>query len=237
MSPELITSLKSLIIIADDICNDTPLVTSLKSLIVIADDLSHSNKMDDFIYFGSNSVRPNNMLSNFHASEFEYEGSTWPSSEHAYVALERMEKIDRHRFVKGGDLSTLESGFKIMGLENKIKFWSQKSNVGIVAKMATRPDMAKKLGLHLFALNEEYRTDEYLIRAFTAIITAKYNSNPKAKAALMSTNSKTLVEFSRGAQRETLLGKPPRWNALVKDGVLYGDNLMGKIQMLVRSNF
>ena len=44
----------------------------------------------------------------------------------------------------------------------------------------------------------------------------------------------TLVEFDKGAKRETDAGREPFWTGLVQDGVLYGRNWMGKMMMLLR---
>ena len=39
------------------------------------------------------------------------------------------------------------------------------------------------------------------------------------------------MEFDRGSHREALKGKQTKWTGLVKDGELFGYNLMGKILM------
>ena len=63
---------------------------------------------------------------------------------------------------------------------------------------------------------------------------AKYLANPEWLEILLATGDKQLVEFDRGAGRETRAGRPPRWTGLVQNGVVLGGNLQGRIQEIVR---
>jgi len=194
-------------------------------------------------------------LSNFASVTFELDGQAWPSSEHAYQACAKVHKDDWRRFGVDGDLGSLESGLKRVFPERdyakKLKHYSAKGSrpemVGIVAKMAVRPDIAKKLGLRLMPLTETEKWMEAIKALFVRILFAKYKQNPAYKALLMGTGTQHLVEFSRGAERETLKGRPPLWTGMVVNGSklglglmvggeLMGQNLQGELQMMVRRN-
>ena len=44
------------------------------------------------------------------------------------------------------------------------------------------------------------------------------------------------MEFNRGAKRLCLQNNIPIWVGIIDDGILYGNNLMGKYLMMVRLN-
>ena len=179
------------------------------------------------------------------ANPFEYKGRWFLTSEHAYMS-DRVHSDDRNRFSVGGDLCDLtETSVELVfGTEDanvvakKKKYWSAKgsrpSMAGIIAKMATKPERAKKLHIRLkSAWKEEDCTDEELCGKFVPILLAKYRANPAFCALLLGTQKKTLVEWSKSAIRD---GSTSRWTGLVdKDtGLLHGGNLQGRIQMVVR---
>ena len=191
----------------------------------------------DFVYFGSSATFPYYKLSNFYECEFELLGYKWPSSEHAYMAISRFKICDWHRFSIGGDLSTLENGFSLIfggdqvKAKSKADWWGKKNMVGIIAKMASKPDVAKKLGLHY--VDFEITEESDITKVFLKVLNEKFK-NLEFKEILKSTDDKNLVEFDRGSHREALKGKQTKWTGLVKDGELYGYNLMGKILMQLR---
>jgi len=196
---------------------------------------------DGFAYFGSGAGIYD--FSNFCEAPFELWGFSWPSSEHCYQAAYRCEKESWARFAAGGDLSTLESGlplvYKAGEVAKKLKWWgarsTKKAMVGIVPKMAVRPDRAAQLGLKLRKWSDDPR-DLVEIRAlFTEILLAKYRANPPMAEKLVATGSKLLIEFDRGAERKALGGNPPLWTGLMKDGEVHGRNLMGELMMEVRA--
>lgn len=195
---------------------------------------------DDFQYFGSGAGVYE--LSNFCDAPFELWGYNWASSEHAYQAAYRCEKADWARFAVGGDLGTLTKGigkvFAANDVTKKAAYWgakkSKKAMVGIIAKMAVKPERARKLGLRLRKWSDDARDMTEMRVLFTEILLAKYRANAEHKAKLLSTYSKVLVEFDRGAGRATAVGKPPLWTGLVVDGRVAGQNLMGKLMMEVR---
>lgn len=47
---------------------------------------------------------------------------------------------------------------------------------------------------------------------------------------LLGTNTKVLVEFDKGATTRKV-----HWGGAVKDGVVMGDNVMGKYLMMIRA--
>ena len=104
--------------------------------------------------------------------------------------------------------------------------------VGIVAKMASNPSRAQRLGLRMLPKQAETadRIPE-MTELFKRGLHAKFAQNPEMRAALLCTGNKQLVEFGRGAGRETKAGRPPLWNGLWdKDtNEIVGRNLMGQI--------
>jgi hypothetical protein len=44
------------------------------------------------------------------------------------------------------------------------------------------------------------------------------------------------MEFDRGAKRMYLKNTIPIWSGLIDEGILYGNNLMGKYLMIIRLN-
>lgn len=198
-------------------------------------------QQDDFQYFSSGvGIKE---LSNFSACEFEFDGVVFPSSEHAYQSNKFVE-TDKHRFAANGDLSNIENlshFYKEGVVEKKIKLWSNTTKlnnkpvmVGIVAKLASNPKHAKQIGLTMKPLTDPNHEANRKAN-FKRILHSKFQQNPHFKSKLMSTGDKMLIEFSRGAAR-VLKGKQAElWTGLVKDGVLYGQNLMGVIMEEVRS--
>ena len=191
----------------------------------------------DFVYFSS-SVGVHK-LSNFSAARVVVEEGVFPSSEHAYQAIQKFIPDEWHRFQINGDLSTidaLDKFYKPSVATDKKKYWNRNKMVGIVPKMASNPKWANKLRLRMRKHNPE-KEAEHLAEIkplFKRILLAKYRQNPEHAKALLETGSKYLVEFGRGSKRETIAGREPLWTGLVEDGALYGHNLMGRMLMDVR---
>lgn len=216
---------------------------------------------NDVAMFGSSMKGDLARISNFSAtapfSVPSIPGFTFNSAEAAWVSR-RVHEADRHRFAVGGDLSTLEEGAaKVFDKDpdKKVIYWGPKKTgkpamLGIIPKMAVNPKRMKKLGLTpSIEYSEEHRSqehiDEIIVPHFFEILVAKYSNDKKMLAALLQTEDKHLVEFSRGAERETNKGRPPLWTGYVSTtqldahgrGKLCGNNLQGEIQMMVRSYF
>ena len=182
-------------------------------------------------------------LSNFAAARVEFEGKVYPSSEHAYQSRKFIE-TDRHRFEVGGDLASFDAFtlfYKEPYATKKGGFWSntyqgkRPAMVGIVAKLASHPDRAKKLGLTMRWHDETQRSEESLSSFFTDILKCKYAQNPDFYAVLTATGDTKLVEFGRDAGHKTAAGNPPLWTGLVKEDEVLGKNLMGRIMEGVRA--
>ena len=195
---------------------------------------------EDYEYFNSGVGIP--WLSNFAPAEFTYEGYTWPTAEHCFQALFKVRPEHRHRFAVGGDLADL-LGLKLVfperDYEKKRKHYGAKGKrpemPGIVAKMAVRPDIARKLGIGLTPMVEDDKHKEYMCELFRNLLLCKYRQNEFLRSVIVGTGKKTLVEFSRGAEREAKKGKPPLWTGMVVNGEIVGQNLQGELQMSVRS--
>ena len=88
--------------------------------------------------------------------------------------------------------------------------------------------------------NLENELDSYIAQGSSApaanasMLLSKYRRNPLLRYKLLATGDVMLIEFDRGAKRESEAGRPPLWTGMVKDGVLYGQNLMGNMMMEVR---
>ena len=129
--------------------------------------------------------------------------------------------------------------FKPTEVQNKSKWYGAKAGkpamIGIVAKMAVKPDRAKKINLKLLSPSESKHSVDEMGNLFMEILTAKYAQNPVARKQLVLTENKYLVEFDRGAVRESKAGRCPLWTGQVYQGTLVGMNFQGELQMLVRA--
>jgi predicted NAD-dependent protein-ADP-ribosyltransferase YbiA (DUF1768 family) len=184
-------------------------------------------------------------FSNFCALEHfvEFNGRLYPTTEHLYQAEYRCEEEDRHRFAEGGDLASMETGMALVvdnkdKVASKIEHWSAKGNrpamPGIVAKMAVHPKRAEHLKIKLRKSKDDPRDMDEIKRIFKAALLSKYRRNPLLRCKLVATWGVTLIEFDRMAKHHSEAGRPPLWTGMVKDGKLYGQNLMGKMMMEVR---
>tara|TARA_B100000482_G_scaffold192099_1_gene178948 strand:+ start:1701 stop:2030 length:330 start_codon:yes stop_codon:yes gene_type:complete len=101
--------------------------------------------------------------------------------------------------------------------------------VGILAKK--RINILKRTLQICKSLTKEETED-----VFTRILISKYTRNPKHKEALLNTGSHVLLEFVRSAQAQYIKhGKVERWGGMHVDGIIYGDNQQGSLQMKVRN--
>jgi len=187
----------------------------------------------EVIQFYSCGQKPYHKLSNFALIKdgIEYDGLRFYSTEHAYQA-QKYVKEQRIRFSVEGDLGNIDSGFRLVygdEWEKKRNYWMKKDNIGIIAKMATNIKIGKKLGL-VRDVNFS-STNELWIE----LLTKKYNII-EFRNILEETKNKYLLEFDRGAKRMHLKNNIPLWSGLIDDGVLYGNNLMGKYLMIIRLN-
>tara|TARA_R110002072_G_scaffold260935_1_gene419546 strand:+ start:477 stop:959 length:483 start_codon:yes stop_codon:yes gene_type:complete len=149
------------------------------------------------------------------------DGVLYPSVEHAFQAQKYIQS-QRWRFSTVGDLGVWEGlklVFKPEDYEKKLKFWSKKGNIGIVAKMATNVRIGKKLGL---IRDEKFQpSDDLWLKLLKMKFSIKYFDD-----ILKSTGGTYLLEFDRGARI-----RPVFWGGLISDDILYGNNQMGKYLM------
>jgi predicted NAD-dependent protein-ADP-ribosyltransferase YbiA (DUF1768 family) len=189
------------------------------------------NTNEETINFYSCGRKPFHKLSNFALIKdgIVFDGLTFYSTEHAFQAQKYI-KEQRIRFSIEGDLGNIDSGFKLVfgdEWEKKKKFWMNKDNIGIIAKMATNIKIGKKIGL-IRDINFS-STDELWIK----LLTLKFNII-EFNIILQNTENKYLLEFDRGAKRSVSLKNIPIWSGIIDEGILYGNNLMGKYLMVIR---
>ena len=191
--------------------------------------------VSSYIYFGSGMKKPYSSLSNLHymdKCEILYKGHVYLTVEHIYQSRKFIEK-DWVRFTVNGDLSSYDAmstyGMIFYGMSNcqsKIDYWSDRKCVGIVAKLASNPKFASKLGLTFNGQHES-------VLLFDRILPLKY-SYPYYRDTLLSTGDTHLVEFSRLAKHLHDKGISDKWAGIVVDGFLYGSNTMGNMLIAIR---
>jgi hypothetical protein len=182
----------------------------------------------------------------------------FPSIEHIWQGCKARDKNTFMRFAAGGDFAAWDPAFfgkttapkkrgayaKRRGMPTKdlslydiaelsiecMKRWSKYNLIGIMAKLASNADYAKALGLvNKMDFQREFLdpADEEAI--WLCLLRLKYANNPGMRQKLLDTGARTLVEFDKGAAR-----RGAHWGGLIKNGILYGDNVMGKYLMHVR---
>lgn len=178
------------------------------------------------------------------SNEYVTREYTFPSSEHFWCAHFFERDCDVNRLAVGGDLSTLETGlgyFVSPGkLDAKIKYWSIRDNVGIVASRLNRYDddsyckkstlrnlrKASELGMRMSIYPcEKYGpqgTDETMWNIWSNILMSKMSQNEEHRKVLLRTGCIPLVDCGSPAVNR------------VEDGKLYGRNYVGYCMMSVR---
>lgn len=182
----------------------------------------------DYLYFYSNAKKPLNKLSNFNECKIKgiVRGKSYifPCSEHYYLAhfLNDIDDIkDLEVNGKYGTYDALKYFFKEKDIDKKIKYWSKKNNIGIVAKMLK--NNSEKLNIELRIINKSEKE-----KIWTKIILDKYTQNQEHKKVLLETNDKILIEFGRGSKKDSF------YTGKIVDGELIGKNYMGEKIMEIR---
>lgn len=174
----------------------------------------HSNSKDHF------------QLSNLYGTEvIVKKGSTvgadrdyvFPSAEHAYQCAQKVSSLWKHWEV-GGIFADWDHVFDIMNEHGNysMKYWKKKNMIGILAKFVI--NHPKTFGIRLCDPNYAMSISK---ERWFPIFDAKFKGD--LKDMLLKTSG-TLVEHDRKAGT-----RPSKWGGLVKDGVLYGNNHMGKL--------
>jgi predicted NAD-dependent protein-ADP-ribosyltransferase YbiA (DUF1768 family) len=157
------------------------------------------------------------------------------SSEHLWQALKAKKLHILQEFTRGyrlGDLTpqslmNFYPRLTVDKLKRKYAHWAKKHSVGIIAKLASNPKHAKKLGWTGDDMDyaRERPSAELLKRVWLDILRLKYEQNPELRAILLETAQHPLQEFDcRGGF----------WGACMKKGQLVGGNTMGKFMMETR---
>ena len=204
----------------------------------------NSVSKEEVLYFGSGAgIRE---FSNFYELRrpIVLEGKEFITTEHFYQCAYRCAEESQGEFVfPHGRLSTFDRGMshvvdKHDDVQKKIKFWGAKKGrrpmAGIVPKMAVDSKRAKRLGIKLKRARDDPNDLSLIESLFKRALYAKFSSDAELRKMLVDTGNKILVEFDRGAERRTKAGQPPLFTGLVKEGRLFGQNLMGRLLMGVR---
>lgn len=207
--------------------------------------------MPRIIAFSSASNKQYRCLSNLAQAPFEI---SWPdlpcipahlrgqtrtylSSEHAYQSLKTKDRRSADRL---GSLSMRafaqwpKGRGKVVDMyEKKQAYWGSRGSVGIVALMAAKLDGAvaeQALGITLTRAWTPARDFDTQLQIWEPILKAKFEQNDEARALLASTAPYTLVEAARFRRPSNY------WNAYIQkaDGVLVGENMMGRLLQHVR---
>jgi predicted NAD-dependent protein-ADP-ribosyltransferase YbiA (DUF1768 family) len=174
------------------------------------------------VMFWSNAKYPLHRLSNFATADVFVNGVHYPSSEHAFVATKLFKPEFKYMLETGESLGS-RYGFTVAfgsaKAEAKEKYWMKKGNIGIIAKVAQ--------SMKQYTKSHMKDTTEDSFEVWRHILLAKF-SDPVLRDILLSTGTKYLLEFDRGATEDTY------WAGKMVDGFVIGNNAMGKYLMRVR---
>lgn len=155
--------------------------------------------------FYSDAKAPLHCLSNLYGCECKIGENTFPSAEHAYQALHKMNG-DLSKWEVGGDYSNWDKVYSIINKDRtnnglkplKPEKWKKKNQVGIMAILVIRRS-------ELFDLSWKPRDDALSVsykKRWRPIFEAKYASD-ELRNILLSTRG-PLIEFKRGGHKTTL---------------------------------
>ena len=184
----------------------------------------------DYLYFHSNAKYPLNKLSNF--SKCKIVGNInniryiFPSAEHYYFAHYIQDQQDIIHLTINGKLGTF-NGLKFFytdNLDQKIKYWKKKVNIGIVAKLFKNQN--HKVGIKLKEINDKENE-----KIWHKVLNEKFRQSKELLNILIETSDNQLVEFNKNSKEISF------YTAKIIDGNLIGNNYMGKKITEIRDNF
>jgi len=210
-----------------------------------------------YVYFNSSSIYPFYLLNNFALAPVRLDDTalavlqqvnpelrSWltsderrrfPSIQHLWAALQATSVSTFLKFIEGGQLASLtaEAFMPFVADEtrahNKVAYWGEKANVGVLAKMASNPKYQQALNMEMDYARAHLKLE--LERAvWLQLLRLKFEQNAPHREVLRRTKDARLIEFERGAQRHG-----SHWGGVVKDDVLYGDNAIGNYLEEVRA--
>ena len=187
--------------------------------------------------FNSNSVMPLNILSNFNGYEIKFDGIIYPSNEHAFQAHLIAEENRFLYSVEGPysklDVETFRHFFPKLTddkLANKVTYWAKKSNVGILAKMASKPkNLSKHHNIVRIVISKEDCEE-----LFKRILMCKFEQYLEFKRLIMNTGKSYILEFDKSATRLEKEDKVSRWGGMIVNNKVVGHNQMGGMMMWLR---
>lgn len=180
--------------------------------------------------------------------------ATFPSAEHLWQSLKALNYGTWIKFLEDGEFGSLSVDFfakvvlqtsrknpnydKWEAAQSKVRYWSSKNSVGIVACMAVNKTNRRKLGLtddDIDYSSEDMDIDT-LQDIWHFIHLAKYGQNPGLKEILLGTGNAYLLEFDKSAQRLANADKEAFWGGMLIGDLVVGRNMMGKMLMTARDS-
>ena len=163
-----------------------------------------------------------------------YKKRLFASAEHA-IQSDRFCKRDRNRFSLSGDLGTLSENSVQLLFGNKVTLedfearWCRKGRarmIGQIAKKASEPEVAKRLGLKFRRKCKLSGTEEEILIWWYPILYQKFKDD-YSKQLILSTGGSYLVNFSPFYNSDKFRGN-------VENGDVVGTNLTGRVLMYVK---
>jgi predicted NAD-dependent protein-ADP-ribosyltransferase YbiA (DUF1768 family) len=197
---------------------------------------------NSILFFKSNYVGENKDFSNFKDCTLKLQLSRdveYPSVEHAYQAMLKVCKKQRHLFQVGGVFADWDR-FELYCKEKRVRIPPRPRHglIGWIAKIATAPPRFTKLGLEY---TSSVYSEQESLGLLCHLLTVKFSEqNPRLLAKLIATKRKILVEGpGRGGRTSDWEGKAVyetdangKQTSVVKG--ISGRNLAGKCIMAVR---
>ena len=203
------------------------------------------------VRFYSNATAPMHILSNFYGSHCVIGDETYPSAEHAYQCLQKIQG-SREDWQVGGRFCDWDFVYDTVNtdrISQKLKplsasRWKKKRQIGILAVLVIRrPELfdLNLVDIDSMSVDERKRYDTLSLsyeNRWYPIFEAKY-SNDAIRTVLTNTYPHPLVEFKRGAHKKILQAfnknghsnmlahKAEVWGAYNNGKEIWGQNVTG----------
>lgn len=181
------------------------------------------------VTFKSNAAYPYYMFSNFFETDVYFEDEIFPSSEHAFQASlfpsDQRSILTKKGLLGSWSVEAFMYFYKNRSkAEDKMKWWSKKKQIGVLAKMYAKRTPNKK--------DIDFEKCEFL---FKQVLFSKYTQSKDIFKLLLSTKNSYLLELDISANRRWVKEKiQTRWGGMIINGRVVGKNQMGALHMWLR---